>query len=67
MGNLAIKMRQWKKREEFNKEKGLNEGLGGEVGMTLRVQDLWRRAGDWREWQEVWLERMTEAVLRRTL
>lgn len=67
MGNLAIKMRQWKKREEFNKEKGLNEGLGGEVGMTLRVQDLWRRAGDWREWQEVWLERMTEAVSRRTL
>ena len=23
MGNIAIKMRQWKKREEFNKEKGL--------------------------------------------
>lgn len=40
MGNLAIKMRQWKKREEFNKEKGLNEGLDGEVGMTLRDQDL---------------------------
>lgn len=67
MGNLAIKMRQWKKREEFNKEKGLNEGLDGEVGMTLSVQDLGRRAGDWREWQEVWLERMTEAVSRRTL
>ena len=45
----------------------MNEGLDGEVGMTLSVQDLGRRAGDWREWQEVWLERMTEAVSRRTL
>ena len=53
MGNLAIKMRQWKKREEFNKEKGLNEGLDGEVGVTLSVQDLGRLAGDWRERQEV--------------
>ena len=49
MGNLAIKMRQWKKREEFNKEKGLNEGLDGEVGVTLSVQDLGRLDGDWRE------------------
>ena len=48
MGNLAIKMRQWKKREEFNKEKGLKVWM--ERGEWLCVQNLGRCAGDWREW-----------------